>query len=67
MPILNEGIANGKVVPLSVVTTERSAVRASSRSPDDEMDVGSETRKKDGCDMVVGALRKVSLGLIGLQ
>ena len=52
VPILNEGMVKGEVSPLSVVMVERRAVRASSRSFEGEIDVGSDTRKKDDLDMV---------------
>ena len=45
VPILKAGIANGVVVPKSVVTVERSAVRASSLSLEDDIEVGNDTRK----------------------
>lgn len=50
---MNEGIANGEVSPLSVVTVDRRAVRASSRSLDGDIDVGNDTRKKDAFDIIV--------------
>ena len=45
MPTLKFGIWNGRVVPLSVVTVDRNAVRASSWSLAREMLVGSDTRR----------------------
>jgi hypothetical protein len=50
---LNAGMLKGKVVP-SDETEERKAVRASSLSPDGEIDVGSETKRYfEGLDMAV--------------
>jgi hypothetical protein len=56
VPILKAGMLKGKVVP-SEETDERNAVRASSLSPDFEIDVGSDTsRYIAGLDMAAAVV-----------